>query len=151
MSDTDLARGRPAAFTPTEASTIVFVDPLTVRPLVDPRLDARGHDPRSTYVETFWLPIVGPSTVLALRYLARVLEEEPHGTAVDLDIMSRSLGLGRHRSKNSGLTRTLRRLCQFGLGRSDGVTLLVRRRVPNLAHHHVRRLPERLREAHATA
>jgi hypothetical protein len=35
---------------------------LPVRPWPDPVIDALGHDPRSAYVERFWLGILGPST-----------------------------------------------------------------------------------------
>jgi hypothetical protein len=35
---------------------------LTVRPWPDGVIDALGHDPRSAYVEQFWLGILGPST-----------------------------------------------------------------------------------------
>ncbi|MFV0526368.1 MAG: hypothetical protein ACK5RL_17935 [Acidimicrobiales bacterium] len=50
---------------------------LLVRPWPDPVLDEMGHDPRSAYVEQFWLSILGPSAVLLLRRLARGLERSP--------------------------------------------------------------------------
>jgi hypothetical protein len=33
-------------------------------PWIDPVVDRRGHDPRSTYVEQFWLGTLGPSGVV---------------------------------------------------------------------------------------
>jgi hypothetical protein len=36
---------------------------LCVEPWHDPVIDEVGHDPRSTYVETFWLPVLGPTTI----------------------------------------------------------------------------------------
>jgi hypothetical protein len=36
---------------------------LRVEPRPDPVIDEAGHDPRPAYVETFWLPILGPSNV----------------------------------------------------------------------------------------
>ena len=33
---------------------------LRVEPWADPVVDHLGHDPRSAYVEQFWLPILGP-------------------------------------------------------------------------------------------
>ena len=33
---------------------------LTIRPWPDPLIDTLGYDPRSRYVETFWLPTLGP-------------------------------------------------------------------------------------------
>jgi hypothetical protein len=36
---------------------------LTVRPWPDPLIDTLGYDPRSRYVETFWLPTLGPPSL----------------------------------------------------------------------------------------
>ena len=37
---------------------------LLVRPWIDPVLDEVGHDPRSPYVERFWLSSLGPSSTV---------------------------------------------------------------------------------------
>ena len=37
----------------------------------DPVLDAIGHDPRSSYVERFWLSLLGPCTTFLIRRIAR--------------------------------------------------------------------------------
>src|SRR5215470_15811471 len=39
------------------------LDSLIIYPWTDPVVDAVGHDPRSPYVEHFWLGILGPSTM----------------------------------------------------------------------------------------
>ncbi|HSH60272.1 MAG TPA: hypothetical protein VK988_11660 [Acidimicrobiales bacterium] len=44
---------------PVPAPTL---DALTIRPWPDPVIDALGHDPRSHYVENYWLGILGPPT-----------------------------------------------------------------------------------------
>ena len=36
-------------------------DRLHIRPWTDPVIDRLGHAPRSAYVETYWLGILGPS------------------------------------------------------------------------------------------
>jgi len=36
---------------------------ITIKPWLDPVVDVLGHDPRSRYVETFWLPTLGPPNV----------------------------------------------------------------------------------------
>ncbi len=36
---------------------------LHIRPWPDPVIDRLGHDPRSAYVERFWLGVLGPSTL----------------------------------------------------------------------------------------
>ena len=35
---------------------------LHITPWPDPVIDSLGHEVRSTYVERFWLPILGPAT-----------------------------------------------------------------------------------------
>ena len=36
---------------------------LTVKPWPDALIDTLGYDPRSRYVETFWLPTLGPPSI----------------------------------------------------------------------------------------
>src|SRR4051812_49804380 len=69
-------------------------DALTVRPWPDDVIDAVGHDPRSHYVERFWLGILGPSTTWLLRRVAAGLEASPAGFDLSLTETARSLGLG---------------------------------------------------------
>ena len=42
-------------------------DRLLVRPWVDPVLEQVGYDPRSPYVERFWLGTLGPSSTTELQ------------------------------------------------------------------------------------
>ena len=42
---------------------------LQVLPWSDPVIDQVGYDPRSRYVERFWLGILGPSATWLMRYL----------------------------------------------------------------------------------
>lgn len=122
---------------------------LRVRPWADPVLDRLGHDPRDTYCERFWLPLLGPSAVLLTRQLADRLEQEPEGFAVATDDASRALGLGAPNGRRCAFHRTVQRLAQFKLlHHDDDGTLLVRRRLPGLSRTQVLRLPRGLREAH---
>lgn len=119
---------------------------LVVRPWWDPTLAVRGHDPRSPYAERFWLPVVGPSTLLLLRRLARGLEGHPGGFAVDLDETSRALGLGGGTGRNSPVRRTVDRACTFGLARRrDDGSLEVRTHLPDLSARQAARLPPSVR------
>src|SRR5688572_3024262 len=43
-----------------------------------------GHDPRSPYVERFWLGVLGPSTTWLLRCLAYGFDGQPDGFDLDL-------------------------------------------------------------------
>jgi hypothetical protein len=41
---------------------------LRVEPWPDPVIDEVGHDPRSAYVETFWLQVLGPTSIVHVQY-----------------------------------------------------------------------------------
>ena len=113
------------------------------------RIDALGHDPRSSYVEQFWLGILGPSTTWLLRRLAAGLEADPGGFDLPLADTARALGLGSRGGRHSPFMRALTRCCQFDLAevRREGI-LAVRRKLPPLTRRQVERLPPHLQVAH---
>ena len=123
-------------------------DSLHIRPWPDPVIDRVGHDPRSTYVERFWLGILGPSTTLLLRRLAGQLEASPAGFDLPLADTARSLGLGGE-GRSSPFVRALSRCCQFQLAmpEEEGV-LAVRRKLPPLNRRQLARLPEPVQMEH---
>jgi hypothetical protein len=47
---------------PLTTDPVFPIPSVTVEPWPDPVIDELGHDPRSAYVERFWLPVLGPST-----------------------------------------------------------------------------------------
>ncbi|MEY2452993.1 MAG: hypothetical protein QOD92_2567 [Acidimicrobiaceae bacterium] len=125
-------------------------DNLTVRPWPDSVLDQVGHDPRSPYVERFWLGVLGPSSVVFLRRLATELEVHPAGFELRLQETAKALGLGMKGGRNSPFLRTISRCVQFHLlhlDRDDRV-LLARRKLPPLTRGQVTRLPEPLQLQH---
>ena len=124
------------------------LETLTVRPWPDPVIDKVGHDPRSTYVERFWLGVLGPSTVWLLRRVAAGLEAEPAGFELPLAETARALGLGGE-GRNSPFVRALARCCQFDVAQPAGEGVLnVRRRLPPLNRRQLVRLPESLQAEH---
>ncbi len=122
---------------------------LHISPLDDPVLAQLGHDPRSDYVEQFWLSILGPSAVLFLRRVARRLEHEPDGFDLDLVACAQELGLGAKGGKHSPMWRTLDRICRFGLATRNGPNVAMGRHLPPLTMRQLERLPAHLRQAHA--
>src|SRR5258708_8672727 len=52
---------------PDISAQLFAAEHLEIRPWPDELLDTLGHDPRSLYVERFWLGILGPSTTWLLR------------------------------------------------------------------------------------
>jgi len=121
---------------------------LNVRPWVDPIVDELGHDPRSHYVERYWLGVLGPSTTLLMRRLAQGFDTEPDGFTIHLADTARSLGLGTRAGRNTPFLRALDRCCQFGMARRHKDELEVRRRIPPLTRLHLTRLPESLQAEH---
>jgi hypothetical protein len=122
---------------------------LQVRPWADPVLDRHGHDPRDTYCERFWLPLLGPSAVLLSRQLAERFDQAPSGFVLAAEDSARSLGLGSPVGRRSAFQRTIARLTQFRLVHLDGDdVLLARRRFPGLSRAQVLKLPAPVRDAH---
>ena len=122
---------------------------LHLRPWADKVIDRVGHDPRSQYVEQFWLGILGPSTTWFIRHVGHRLDREPEGFDLDLDRTARHLGLGRPTSAHSPIHRAIGRTVRFSLARMvghDGID--VRRRIPPLNRGQVARLPRVVQSAH---
>ena len=122
---------------------------LHVRPWPDDVVDHLGYDPRSSYVEDFWLGVLGPSTVWLLRRFAAGFDYCPDGFDMDLAETARSLGLGDRSGRNSPFIRSVNRTVQFGVARLSGEDeLSVRRRLPPLNRSQVARLSPAMRERH---
>jgi len=127
----------------------VFTDSLLpVRPWVDPLIDTLGFDPRSAYVERYWLSILGPSTTWLLRRVATAFDREPAGFDLPLADTAKEIGLGDKCGRHSPFVRSIARACQFEMARPADGGLEVRRRIPPLNRRQLSRLPEALRAAH---
>ena len=128
--------------------TITNAEVITLIPWLDQRVDAFGHDPRSAYVEQFWLATLGPSTTWFLRHCADLLDETA-STAVNLRETASALGIGHEGGARSAMAKTVARACRFRAARSVGsTTLAVRLRLPQLSHRQVQRLPEAAQRRH---
>ena len=57
---------------------------MRVTPWHDPVVDRRGHDPRSAYVEQFWLGVLGPTATWLLRRLVAGFDHQPDGYELDV-------------------------------------------------------------------
>jgi hypothetical protein len=122
---------------------------LRVIPWVDPVVEAEGYTPLHPYVEFFWLPILGPSATVLLWRLQFELRVEPDGCAVNLDELSRDLGLGTSESKHAPLPRAIARLVHFGLAkRLPSGQLAVRCTVGRISEQQLRGLSAQLQMLH---
>ena len=123
---------------------------IQVVPWPDPILDVIGHDPRSWYAETFWLPTLGPTSLLLLRHLADRFERDPAGVELPVADTAAALGLGPREGQHSPLMRSLGRLQQFELAcHETPERISVRHALPPVHRRHVRRLPAALQATHA--
>jgi hypothetical protein len=123
-------------------------DSLIVLPWPDPVVEAVGHDPRSPYVEHFWLGILGPSTTWLLRRIAAAFDTAPDGFELDLHETAGALGLSATNGRHSPFARTLQRAVQFGLAQPHSRGLSVRRKLPPLSHRQLARLPAGVQSLH---
>lgn len=138
-----------ATQTDKRSDRILLPSALEIVPWTDPSFETSGHDPRSAYVERFWLGLLGPSTTWMLRRFARGLDECPAGFRIDLVETGRALGLGDSMARNSSTHRSILRACQFGAAYHVSETrLAVRTHLPTLTRRQVSRLPELLQRAH---
>ena len=122
---------------------------LHVESWSDPVVDELGVDPRGSYTERFWLPVLGPSTIWFLRRIADRLDDEPEGFDLDLADAARCLGVGMRGGRNAPILKTVERCCRFGAARMYGHTNIeVRRRLAPLNRAQTERLPESLQTEH---
>lgn len=122
---------------------------MAVHPWPDVVIDGIGHDPRSDYVERFWLGVLGPSATWLVRRLAAGLELHPDGYELDLGATALELGLGTRSGKHSPFMRTIERCARFGAIDLTGAdSMRVRRKLPPLTRYQQERLPQHLRDEH---
>ena len=146
---TDSTTGTTTDLRPLSRPPSFPADTLTIKVWPDEVIDTLGHDPRSSYVETFWLGILGPSTTWLLRRLVTRLEASPGGFELDLADTARQLGLGDKGGRHSPFVRALTRCVQFDAAQlQDERTLAVRRKLPPLNRRQVVHLPETLQDLH---
>jgi hypothetical protein len=119
-----------------------------VMPWHDPVVDRRGHDPRSVYVEQFWLGVLGPTATWLLRRLAAGFDHQPDGYVLDVAGAARSLGLSITKGTASPFNKAVTRCVMFGLVQRRSEAWLVRRRVPLVSQRHLGRLPDDVRSQH---
>jgi hypothetical protein len=122
---------------------------IHVAPWRDPVVDRRGHDPRSAYVEQFWLGVLGPTATWLLRRLVAGFDHCPDGYDLDVGATARSLGLSVTKGTASPFNKAVQRCTMFGLVQRLSGSWLVRRRVPLVSQRHLGRLPDDLQSAHA--
>ncbi len=123
---------------------------VRVTPWVDPVVDRRGHDPRSAYVELFWLGVLGPTATWLLRRLVAGFDTQPDGYELDVPATARALGLSVSRGMASPFAKAVKRCIMFGVAHHISDGWAVRRRLPPISQRHLGRLPDELQAAHGS-
>jgi hypothetical protein len=99
-------------------------------PWHDDVIEQLGYGPRSMYVETCWLPVLGPTATWLFRRLGTWAEHNEDGTTIDMTDLAVSLGLGEGLGKQSQLSRSLERLIRFEVAQWRQVGELAVRTAP---------------------
>ncbi|MFN3216393.1 MAG: hypothetical protein ACE367_07865 [Acidimicrobiales bacterium] len=137
---------------PAAAAEIAAIagDRVRVVEWPDPTIERLGYDTRSSYVERYWLPILGPSTTWLVRHLAAGLDRNPEGYGCELPGVATSLGIGNRHGRHSPFARALERAARFRLLELAAVpgVIRVRRSVPPLTNGQLRGLPDDLQRTH---
>src|SRR4051794_4895826 len=121
---------------------------LIVLPWHDPVVESVGHDPRSPYVERFWLGVLGPSTTWFLRHVATAFDTYPDGFELETAEVAGALGLAGKLGRDGAFTRTLARSITFGMAALHPYGLQVRRMMPPVSQRLLVRLPVTVQDAH---
>jgi hypothetical protein len=131
------------------AAELSLTEPtLVVVPWHDDVVDRIGYDPRSTYVETFWLNVFGPTSTWIIRRMVTGLDEYPGGYELDLEQTAAALGLVFTPGASNPFARSMNRCVMFGAAQPVAGGLAVRRRLPPVSSRHLQRMPPYLRTAH---
>ena len=123
---------------------------LWIEPWRDLVTEEHGHDPRSRYVEQFWLGVIGPTAAWLMRYVAHELDSSPDGFELPVAPIALQLGISPKAGPRGGLHRTLHRLVMFRLASECHAGYAIRRRLPPLNNAQLRRLPEHLQRTHSS-
>jgi len=117
----------------------------------DPVVRRVGFAHDHPYVETFWLPVLGPTALWMHRRLAREALARPEGCTIDVDDLARSLGVSSGGGQRGAFGRAMQRCAMFGTVRvldPAGRSYAVRTHLPPLTRRHIERLPRVLRTSH---
>lgn len=110
-----------------------------------------GVDPRSRYVDHFWIPTLGPTAVCLARTLMRMIAREGRAVVVRTEDLASILGL-HDADATADLERAIGLLAEHGIvAREHGepeVHLVVRSQFPYLDEALVAALPGELGAAH---
>jgi hypothetical protein len=118
---------------------------LAFQPWNDPHFDRWGSEPRSSYVERFWLPVLGPSSIVLARNIMAAFDSNNGGYRINSAVQAGSVGLAPGQ-----LRRVIERLVGFGLAKyCDPNTVALRTAWPLIGSSAIRQLPKAISQLHS--
>jgi hypothetical protein len=118
---------------------------LCLEPWAQPHFDRWGSEPRSTYVERFWLPVIGPSSLVLARSITTGFESNNGSYRVDASHQATAIGVSP-----SQLRRVLDRLVVFGVAKTLGPDMFcIRTMWPVIGSGAIRQLTASLHQQHS--
>jgi hypothetical protein len=115
-------------------------DPERITILIAPG-DPAGYPITHPYVDTLWLPTLGPSAIAALRLIDRLAASNSDQFTIALDELGQRIGIGG-RGATSRAARTIERLCHFRITvRTTPDEIVAPLRLPALSDRQLDRLP----------
>ena len=135
---------------PTHIAPVALPEVVTVDKWSDRVVETLGYRMDAGYVETFWLPIIGPTGTWLARRLAQIAANG-HPTPVPLIPLAAAVGISDAKlGKNDTLSKALTRLRVFGVVRflDDPIRvpkLEARAHLAPLTYAQAQRLPSHLR------
>ncbi len=132
---------------------VYYTENITVSQWEDTqdRRSRNTYDSCSLYAETFWLPILGPSSIFFLRFISRQFNDTRYENELTFELkeIARCIGLSEKTSQNSPILRTLSRCIDFSMAQQIGVgKIKVRKKLPILSPRHQNHLPISLQKRH---
>ena len=121
---------------------------MMITPWHDESVSQHGFPTLSRYVEWYWLPILGPTALLALRRMVSAFEWYSNGYESHVEELASSLGLTYTEGTHNPFTRAVSRLMYFGVVRGTAHSLAVRTHLPLVPTTHLQRLHPGLRASH---
>lgn len=105
-----------------------------------------ANDP---YINTFWLPILGPTATLLLNHLMSSALCEYDEFVMDLAELSSTIGVGNREGNSSPIVKNLKRLCDFGLISKYQERYYIPTNIEPMCENHLRKLNTKLQCEHS--
>lgn len=123
-------------------TTVTFI---SIQPNTNSTTSFLANDP---YIDTFWLPLLGPTATLLLNSLMSRALYEHDQFDIELNKLSMSIGVGNREGSASPIAKNLKRLSDFGLLSKHNEKYYVPTSIDTIEENHLRKLNSALQLEH---